>query len=125
MNDSPTFLADENIPFYVVKQLRKEGYKVISVLEDFAGSSDEKILELSSRNKWVIITFDKDFGELIYKEKSNMPAGIILLRVTPKSPAYILQLLKWLLLQANLSFEGNFVVVNKDKVRTIRMDGFK
>ena len=124
MNNLPTFLADENIPLYVVKQLRKEGCKIISVAEEFAGSSDEKILELSSRNKWIIITFDKDFGELIYKQKSSKPYGIILLRVTPKSPEYILQLLKWLLLQVNISFEGNFVVVNKDKVRTIKMSGF-
>ena len=107
----------------MVKQLRKEGCKIISVAEEFAGSSDEKILELSSRNKWVIITFDKDFGELIYKQKSSKPYGIILLRVTPKSPEYILQLLKWLLLQGNILFEGNFVVVNKDKVRTIKMSG--
>jgi predicted nuclease of predicted toxin-antitoxin system len=117
-------LADENIPLYVVKQLRKEGCKIISVAEEFAGSSDEKILELSSRNKWVIITFDKDFGELIYKQKSSKPCGIILLRVTPKSPEYILQLLKWLLLQVNISFEGNFVVMNKDKVRTIKLSDF-
>lgn len=125
MNTLPTFLADENIPLYVVKQLRKEGYKVISVTEEFAGSSDEKILELSSRNKWVIITFDKDFGELIYKQKSNKPYGIILMRVTPKSPEYILQLLKWLLLQTRISFEANFVVLNKDKVRVIKMDDSK
>ena len=125
MNTLPTFLADENIPLYVVKQLRKEGYKVISVTEQFAGSSDENILELSSRNKWVIITFDKDFGELIYKQKSNKPYGIILMRVTPKSPEYILQLLKWLLLQTNISFEVNFVVLNKDKVRVIKMDDSK
>ncbi len=124
MNNLPTFLADENIPLYVVKQLRKEGCKIISVAEEFAGSSDEKILELSSGNKWVIITFDKDFGELIYKQKSSKPYGIILLRVIPKSPEYILQLLKWLLLQGNISFEGNFVVMNKDKVRTIKMSGF-
>ena len=125
MNTLPTFLADENIPLYVVKQLRKEGYKVISVTEEFAGSSDEKILELSSRNKWVIITFDKDFGELIYKQKSNKPYGIILMRVTPKSPEYILQLLKWLLLQTSILFEANFVVLNKDKVRVIKMDDSK
>lgn len=122
MNTLPTFLADENIPLYVVKQLRKEGYNVISVTEEFAGSSDEKILELSSRNKWVLITFDKDFGELIYKQKYNKPYGIILMRVTPKSPEYILQLLKWLLLQRSISFEANFVVLNKDKVRVIKMD---
>lgn len=125
MSSLPTFLADENTPLYAVKQLRKEGCKIISVAEEFAGSSDEKILELSSGNKWIIITFDKDFGELIYKQKSGKPYGIILLRITPKSPAYILQLLKWLLLQANISFEGNFVVVNKDKVRTIKINGFK
>ncbi len=124
MNNLLTFLADENIPFYVVKQLRNEGFKIISVVEEFAGSSDEKILEISSRNKWVIITFDKDFGELIYKEKSDKPAGIILLRVIPKSPAYILQVLKWLLLEKKLSFVGNFVVVNKDKVRTIKISDF-
>ena len=94
-------------------------------MEDFTGSSDEKLLELSSRNNWIIITFDKDFGELIYRKKSNKPHGIILLRVTPKSLKYILQLLKWLLLQANISFEGYFVVVNKDKVRAIKMDDFK
>lgn len=124
MNNLITFLADENIPFYVVKQLRKEGFKIKSVVEEFAGSSDEKILEISSQNKWVIITFDKDFGELIYKEKSDKPAGIILLRVIPKSPAYILQVLKWLLLEEKLSFVGNFVVVNKDKVRTIKISDF-
>lgn len=93
-------------------------------MEEFAGSSDEKILEISSQNKWVIITFDKDFGELIYKEKSDKPAGIILLRVIPKSPAYTLQVLKWLLLEEKLSFVGNFVVVNKDKVRTIKISDF-
>ncbi|HEY9205739.1 MAG TPA: DUF5615 family PIN-like protein [Candidatus Methanoperedens sp.] len=124
MNELPTFLADENIPFYVVKQLRKEGCKIISVLEDFAGSSDEKIMELSSKNKWIIITFDKDFGELIYKQKTDKPYGIILLRVTPKSPEYVLQLLKWLLLQGSISFEGCFVVVNKDKVRSIKITDF-
>jgi len=124
LNNLPTFLADENIPLCSVKQLRKEGCKIISIMEEFAGSSDKEILELSSRNKWVIITFDKDFGELIYKQRFNIPYGIILLRVTPKSPGYILQLLEWLLLQANISFEGNFVVVNKDKVRTIKMSDF-
>lgn len=122
MNKLPTFLADENIPFYVVKQLRKEVCKIISVVEEFQGSSDEKIMELSSRNKWVLITFDKDFGELIYKQKCEKPFGIILLRVTPKSPTHILQVLKWLLLHTSISFENNFLVVNDNKVRTIKLD---
>jgi len=120
LTDSISFLADENIPLSVIKQLRKEGYCIISVVEDFKRSSDKKILELSSKNKLIIITFDKDFGELIYKQECDKPFGIILLRVTPKSPEYILHIIEWLL-QTNISFEGNFVIVKEDNVRVIKL----
>ncbi len=90
----PVFLADENIPLAAIKNLRKQGCNIISVTEDFAGSSDKRLMELSSKNKWVIITFDKDFGELIYKQKSIKPYGIILLRLAPRSPEYLSQLLQ-------------------------------
>lgn len=122
MNRSDIFLADENIPLFVIKQLRKEGFKIISVAEEYAGSRDEKILELSSKNKWIIITFDKDFGELVYKQKYEKPFGIIFLRVPPKSQDYIFHIMKWLLLQTNISFEGNFLVVNESKVRVIKLN---
>ena len=122
MKSSFSFLADENIPLSVIKQLRKEGYYIISVIEDFKRASDKKILELSSKNKWIIITFDKDFGELIYKQKYEKPFGIIFLRVPPKSPDYIFHIMKWLLLQTNISFEGNFLIVNESKVRVIKLN---
>ncbi len=125
MNTSHIFLADENIPLSVIEQLRKEGCKIISVTEEFKRSSDKKLLELSSGNRWILITFDKDFGELIYNQNYDKPFGIILLRVTPKSPDYILQILKWLLMQTGISFEGNFMVVSKDKVRTIKIADIK
>jgi hypothetical protein len=50
LNSSDIFLADENIPLFVIKQIRKEGCKIISVAEEYAGSRDEKILELSLKN---------------------------------------------------------------------------
>jgi len=120
LTGSFSFLADENIPFSVIKQLRKEGYGIISVVEDFKRSSDKKSLEHSSKNKLIIITFDKDFGELIYKQECDKPFGIILLRVSPKSPEYILQIIKWLL-QTKISFVGNFVIVKEDNVRVIKL----
>lgn len=125
MNTSQIFLADENIPLSVIKQLRKEGLKIISVTEEFKSFSDKKILELSSQNKWIIITFDRDFGDMIFKQNHSKPFGIIFLRIIPKSPKYILQFLRWLLIQTSISFEGNFVVVNKDKVRTIKIDDIR
>jgi len=114
------FLADENIPILVIKELRKDGFDIISVVENYRGLSDNEILDLSSKNRWIILTFDKDFGDLIYKQKLNKPLGIILLRIAPKSAEYVLQLLKWLLSQPDINFEGNFVVMNSDKVRTVK-----
>jgi predicted nuclease of predicted toxin-antitoxin system len=114
------FLGDENIPLLVIKELRKSGYNIISVAENYKGSSDDEILDLSSKNRWIILTFDKDFGDLIYKQKLNKPLVIILLRIAPKSAEYILHLLKWLLSQPDINFEGNFVVMNSDKVRTVK-----
>lgn len=125
MKNSPIFLADENIPLSVIKRLREEGFKIISVTEEFKKSSDKKILDLASRNKWIIITFDKDFGEMVYNQNYGKPFGIILLRVTPKSPDYILQILKWLLMETGILFEENFVVVSKNKVRTIKIADIK
>ena len=114
-----TFLADENIPILVIKELRKAGFNIISVAENYRASSDEEILDLSLKNRWIILTFDKDFGDLRYK-KLNKPFGIILLRIAPKSAEYILQLLRWLLSQPDIYFEGSFVVMNSDKVRTVK-----
>ncbi|MBU4221012.1 MAG: DUF5615 family PIN-like protein [Euryarchaeota archaeon] len=102
--------------------MKRIRFKIISVAEEYAGSKDEYILELSSKNKWIIITFDKDFGELIYKQKYEKPFGIIFLRVPPKSLDYIFHIMKWLLLQTNISFEGNFLVVNENKVRVIKLN---
>jgi predicted nuclease of predicted toxin-antitoxin system len=114
------FLADENIPLLVIKELRKVGFNIISAAENYRGSSDKEILDISSKNRWIIITFDKDFGDLIYKQNLNKPLGIILLRIAPKSAEYVMQLLKWLLSQPDINFEGNFVVMNSDKVRTVK-----
>ncbi len=43
-----TFIADENIPYEVIKRLRGAGAEMISVLEEFRGMSDEKIMKISS-----------------------------------------------------------------------------
>lgn len=62
-----TFIADENIPYEVIKRLRGAGAEIFSVLEEFRGMSDEKIMNVSSGQRLTIITFDKDFGYLVFK----------------------------------------------------------
>ena len=58
------FLANENIPFDAVRALREKGYDVLWTREDSPGSTDIEVLEAAQKQDRVLITFDKDFGEL-------------------------------------------------------------
>ncbi|NIA10345.1 MAG: hypothetical protein GWP10_11615 [Nitrospiraceae bacterium] len=114
-----TFLADENIPYAVIKRLRELGVEIISVLEEFRGLNDEKIIEISSEQRLIIITFDKDFGYLVFRRMVGVPFGVILLRIPLRSSGYIFKMLKWTLLESRIKFERNFVVVTESKVRVV------
>lgn len=57
-------LADENFPGDIVKTLRIEGYDVLWIRTDAPGISDKAILAFTQTEQRVIVTFDKDFGNL-------------------------------------------------------------
>jgi len=78
-------LADENIPKETVDLLKQQRVDVVSVQEIRSGLSDRDILELAKVKGRIVVTFDKDFGEIIFKEKFKSQ-GLILLRFVPESP---------------------------------------
>ncbi len=114
------FIADENIPLKVVERLKSSGIEIESVVKFKPGMADKEIVKLSSEERSVIITFDKDFGELIFKN-SLKPYGVILLRIQPKSVEYIYSFLFWLLTESKIEFENKFVVAREDRIREIRI----
>ena len=63
------FLADESIDFPVIHLLRQHGFDVRSVSEEFPSKEDEFVLEAANMDDRVLITSDKDFGELVYRLK--------------------------------------------------------
>ena len=65
MNCSGIFVADENIPIFVVKQLRQKGCKIVSITEDAKGYCDETVLDISIKHRAALINFDKEFGSRI------------------------------------------------------------
>ena len=71
------FLANENFPELSIKILRNEGFKIYSVVEETPGEKDINILKRAQNNNLVILTFDKDYGELIFQHKVYIPAGVI------------------------------------------------
>ena len=87
------FLADENFPTKSILLLEKNNYSVRKVSTLFKGSLDTQVIQAAYKESEIIITFDKDFGELIFKVSLPLPSGIVLFRLQhfePTLPAEIL-----------------------------------
>lgn len=80
MERSYSFIVDVGVGKAIENWLFNENYKVISIRDLNPEMQDEVIIELAVKEDAIIITMDKDFGELIYKENKNHK-GILLLRL--------------------------------------------
>lgn len=77
-------LANENIAPSEIRGLRGAGHDVLSAKETMAGASDQAVLMRAVVEKRVLLTFDKDFGELGFRARLPASCGVILLRMTPE-----------------------------------------
>lgn len=110
------FLADECCDAAMVAFLKQDGHDVLYVMEDEPGALDKNILEKAFIEGRILITEDKDFGELVYSLKK--PArGIILIRIEVKGRHLKLPRLKKLINNYGSKIEGSFVVVDIEKFR--------
>ncbi|OGU76593.1 MAG: hypothetical protein A2V93_00590 [Ignavibacteria bacterium RBG_16_34_14] len=73
-------LADENIEAEIVDLLRNNRYKVDYVLEMSPGISDKDIIQQANKNNSLLITSDKDFGEIVFRQRL-VHNGVILVRL--------------------------------------------
>ena len=72
------FLADESIDAPIVRLLREAGYRVHYIAETAPSISDATVLDLANRDACPLITADKDFGELVFRQRRVMH-GVILI----------------------------------------------
>ena len=117
-------LADENFPRSAVIALRSAGYDVAWVLEDAPGSNDADVLKRAVEESRVLITFDTDFGELVFRLGLPASSGIILFRVSISSPAQIAQA-TITVIQSRSDWSGHFSVVEPDRLRMIPLPAAK
>ncbi len=110
------FLADECCDTELVSILRKEGHDIIHVSEETTGIPDEKILNDAYNDNRILITEDKDFGELVYRLKKPCK-GIILIRIDVKDRNQKKSRLKQLLDKYPERLAGYFTVIDVKKYR--------
>ena len=113
-------LANENFPGLAITALRLRGPDVLWIREDSPGISDHAVLSRATTEGRVLITFDKDFGELVFRLGLNAPSGIILFRIPPNSPSFVAQTAVTVL-ESRTDWAGHFSVVDENRVRMKRL----
>jgi len=111
------FLANENFPLASVTRLREAGHDVAAVIEDLPGAKDSEVLARAAREERTVLTFDRDYGELIYRLGLPTPVGVIYFRFDPLTPEEPAERLLRLLTVSDLSLEKKFTVVERGQVR--------
>jgi predicted nuclease of predicted toxin-antitoxin system len=83
-------LADENISRLLVDRLRQEGHEVLYIMEMARGSKDSTVLELASQRGALLVTDDKDFGELVFHQHLHA-SGVLLVRLATLEPSQAIE----------------------------------
>jgi predicted nuclease of predicted toxin-antitoxin system len=109
-------LADENVDGSIVAFLRLEHHEVLWMVEHAPGTSDADILAIAARNQQIILTFDRDFGELVFHH-GRPSCGIILLRLHPATPDLTLEQFRTIWPRLLLAVPNHFVVATATKIR--------
>ncbi len=111
------FIADENFPLPSVRLLVAAGHDIVVVALESPGVSDETILDRTIRERRILLTFDRDYGSLLYERGSQPPEGIVYFRFAPSSPEEPAEYLIALLERPELSLSTMFTVAERDRVR--------
>ncbi len=118
------FIADVNIEKAIVDYLSEKAYDVKWVPDYDCELLDEELLNLANDEGRILITNDKDFGELVFLQK-KLSAGIILIRVKGQKVEHKVKLLRKLLRNHKDKLLNNFVIITEKKFRFILMEDMK
>lgn len=110
------FLANENFPIKSFNFLVAKGFDIKHVSEEQAGITDEEVIKFSTLEHRIIITFDSDYGELVFK-KGLKPEGVIYIRIKSFSPLFPGELILNLIENSGISFQSKFTVVDENQIR--------
>lgn len=111
------FLANENFPRPSIILLRDHSYIIKSIQEDSAGIPDKEVIAMAVEMNLIILTFDRDYGELIFRYSKNNPPSIVYFREKGADPLFAGRLLIDLLSNATFSITNAFTVLEEKNIR--------
>ncbi|WP_346237969.1 DUF5615 family PIN-like protein [Niabella insulamsoli] len=110
-------MTNENFPRSAILSLRRAGYIVKSIQEDHQGIKDEEVLRIANELGYVIQTFDRDYGELIFKYAEKNPPAAVFFREKGAMPDAAATVLLKLLTEQRVKISGAFTVIDSNNIR--------
>ena len=113
-------LANENFPLNSAKLLRGKGLDIKIVGVECQGTTDREIMEIAIREQRTILTFDRHYGELIFRHGYRPTSGVIYLRWRRFGPEDPGRYLADLLTSTEIDFSQALTVIDEDTIRQRR-----
>jgi predicted nuclease of predicted toxin-antitoxin system len=113
-------LADEDVDGPIVERLRQDGHDVLYIAEIDAGVPDEEVLRRANEKMALLVTADKDFGEMIFRQNLLNAGGVVLIRLAGLSPERKAKLVSKVFHDRGAEFPHAFSVISVGRVRIRR-----
>ena len=111
--------ADEGVDRPIVERLRLEGYSILYVAEMQPGIADEAVLDIANQQEAILLTADKDFGLLVFRQQ-RLNTGVVLLRLAGLSLVSKASIVAEALQQHLSELQGAFTVIVRGSIRIRR-----
>lgn len=109
-------VADENLDKQIVARLRADGHDVSYIAELDPGIDDDTVLRQSRVTNAILLTADKDFGELVFRQR-QLHSGVVLIRLSGLTPGEKAGIVAAAFQSHGQAMRGQFAVVSERSIR--------
>lgn len=113
-------VCDEGVERTIVNHLRGQGHDVLYVAELERGISDEAVLAKALELSAPLITNDKDFGELVFRQRL-LSTGVVLLRLAGLTNEAKANVVVSAIHEHSAELAAAFTVITRSRVRIRRL----
>jgi predicted nuclease of predicted toxin-antitoxin system len=114
------FLADESVDRQIVDALREDDHAVLYVTEMDPGISDDEVLDKAEKGSAILITADKDFGELVFRQQ-RITMGVVLVRMAGLLPSKKAEIASTMIKKHLDAIQNAFSVISPNTIRIRRI----
>lgn len=110
-------LADESVDRQIVERLRQDGHDVLYIAEVEPSVSDAVVFDRANEKSALLVTGDKDFGEIVFRDHRLSSGGVVLLRLAGLSSESKVETVSDAFQKYEAEFPNHFSVVEPGKIR--------